>query len=103
MLSVAQIAHRTNTFFQSRPVQKAYVFGSYARGEATATSDIDILIDLDSSQLIGLIDYIKMLDELELLLEHKIDLVASDGLSRHIKPVIDQEKKLIYEAPLGRP
>lgn len=97
MLSIAQIAHKTATFFRDKPVEKAYVFGSYARGEATIASDIDILIDLDTTQLIGLTDYISMLEELETLLGQKIDLVASDGLSRHLKPIIDREKKLIYE------
>jgi uncharacterized protein len=35
------------------PVLKAYVFGSYARGEATTDSDIDLLVELDYSNGIG--------------------------------------------------
>ena len=101
MLSIAQITRQTTAFFQRKPVMKAYVFGSYARGEATVTSDIDILIDLDSTQLVGLTDYIAMLDELEDLFGHKVDLIAIDGVSRHLKPIIDREKKLIYEAKPG--
>ena len=34
-------------YFQNKPVLKAYLFGSYVRGEASEQSDIDILIELD--------------------------------------------------------
>ena len=40
-----------------RGVTHAAVFGSVARGEAGGTSDVDILIDLDPNQAIGLFDY----------------------------------------------
>lgn len=43
-----------NDYFRTRPVLKAYLFGSYVRGEADNKSDIDILVDLDYSQKIGL-------------------------------------------------
>ena len=41
-------------FFSGKPVLKAYLFGSYSRNEADPASDIDILVDLDYSQHIGL-------------------------------------------------
>ena len=41
-------------YFKTRPVLKAYLFGSYVRGVADNKSDIDILVDLDYSQKIGL-------------------------------------------------
>ena len=41
-------------YFKTRPVLKAYLFGSYVRGAADNNSDIDILVDLDYSQKIGL-------------------------------------------------
>ena len=34
--------------------------------------------------------------DLEKMLKTKVDLVSSNGLSKHIKPIIDQEKQLIY-------
>ena len=34
-------------FFTGRPVKKAYLFGSYARNEATNDSDLDILVELE--------------------------------------------------------
>ena len=82
-------------YFRTRPVLKAYLFGSYVRGSADKQSDIDILVDLDYSQKIGL-QFIQMKIDLESLLNIKVDLVSSNGMSKHIKPIVDNEKKLIY-------
>jgi len=82
-------------YFRTRPVLKAYLFGSYVRGSADKQSDIDILVDLDYSQKIGL-QFIQMKFDLESLLNSKVDLVSSNGMSKHIKPIVDSEKKLIY-------
>jgi predicted nucleotidyltransferase len=82
-------------YFRTRPVLKAYLFGSYVRGNADKQSDIDILVDLDYSQKIGL-QFIQMKIDLELLLNSKVDLISSNGMSKHIKPIVDNEKKLIY-------
>ena len=83
-------------YFKAQPVLKAYLFGSYVRGEATAESDIDILVDLDYSQNVGL-EFIQMQIDLQNLLAKKVDLVSARGLSKYIQPIIDREKRLIYD------
>ena len=82
-------------YFKTRPVLKAYLFGSYVRGLADSKSDIDILVDLDYSQKIGL-QFIQMKLDLEKLLNSEVDLVSSNGLSKYVKPLVDVEKRLIY-------
>jgi predicted nucleotidyltransferase len=82
-------------YFRTRPVLKAYLFGSYVRGQTDNQSDIDILVDLDYSQRIGL-GFVQMQIDLEKILRTKVDLVSSNSLSKHIKPIIDNEKELIY-------
>ncbi|MFN8698248.1 MAG: nucleotidyltransferase family protein [Flavobacteriales bacterium] len=82
-------------YFSTRPVLKAYLFGSYVRGQADRHSDIDILVDLDYTKRIGL-GFVQMRIDLEEILHTKVDLVSSNGLSKHLKPVIESEKKLIY-------
>ena len=83
-------------YFKTCPlVLKAYLFGSYVRGNADNDSDIDILVDLDYSQKIGL-QFIQMKLDLEKLLHTKVDLVSSNGMSKYIKPLVDSEKNLIY-------
>ena len=83
-------------YFKTRPVLKAYLFGSYVRGMANNKSDIDILVDLDYSQKIGL-QFIQMKLDLKKLLNAEVDLVSSNGMSKYIKPLADVEKRLIYE------
>ena len=82
-------------YFQNKPVLKAYLFGSYVRGEANEQSDVDILIELDYSQSIGLA-FVEMQLDLQNILSRKVDLVSERGLSKFIKPFIEQEKELIY-------
>jgi predicted nucleotidyltransferase len=82
-------------YLRTTPVLKAYLFGSYVRGDADNQSDIDILVELDYDQKIGL-KFIQMKIDLEYLLNTKVDLVSSNGLSEYIRPLIDNEKKLIY-------
>jgi uncharacterized protein len=87
-------------YFKTRPVLKAYLFGSYVREDADLHSDIDILVDLDYSQRIGL-QFIQMKNDLEKILNSKVDLVSSNGLSQYIKPIVDNEKQLIYARKTG--
>ncbi len=82
-------------YFQNKPVLKAYLFGSYVRGEANEQSDVDILIELDYSQSIGLA-FVEMQLDLQDMLSRKVDLVSERGLSKFVKPFIEKEKELIY-------
>ena len=83
-------------FFEDKPVIKAYLFGSFARNEQVDNSDIDILVDLDYSKKVEM-EFIRMKLDLEKLLNKKVDLVSSGGLSKYIKPYIDKDKVLIYD------
>jgi uncharacterized protein len=82
-------------YFKSKPVLKAYLFGSYVRGEADDDSDIDLMVDLDHKQKIGLL-FIQMKLDLEELLKVKVDLISSAALSKHLRTTVDNEKQLIY-------
>lgn len=82
-------------YLADKPVKKAYLFGSYVRGDAKESSDVDILVELDYSQRIGLL-FIQMKLDLEELLNKEVDLVSANGISKYLKPIIDREKELIY-------
>lgn len=72
------------------------MFGSSARNEAVPGSDIDILVELDHSQPIGMKFFLYQM-ELEELLKTKVDLISAEGLSKYVKPLVDKDKILIYE------
>ena len=80
----------------NNPVKKAYLFGSSARGDENASSDVDILVELDYSKPIGL-GFIKMKLQLEDILKREVDLLTTNSISKHIKSFVDKEKILIYE------
>lgn len=82
-------------YLKDKPVKKAYLFGSFSSGNEMPESDIDILVDLDYTNPIGL-EFVQMQLDLEKILDKKVDLVSSNGLSKHIQPSIDKEKVLIY-------
>ncbi len=88
---VAQI----QKYFEGKPVRKVYLFGSYARGEATSASDLDILVELDYRYKIGL-EFVQMKLDLEAMLQKNVDLVSINGLSPRIKPMILKSRQLIY-------
>jgi predicted nucleotidyltransferase len=83
-------------YFKEKPVLKAYLFGSYSRNEAGDDSDIDILVDLDYSEHIGL-GFVTMQADLQEKLHKTIDLISSNGVSKHLHPFIENDKVLIYE------
>ena len=83
-------------YFSGQPVIKAYLFGSYSRGEADNDSDLDILVDLDYSKHIGL-GFVTMQLDLQQKLKKRIDLISSKAISKYIKPFIEKDKVLIYE------
>lgn len=91
---------KLDVFFSTRPVLRAYLFGSQVRGTADADSDVDILVDLDYSQRIGL-QFVQMKLDLEQLLESKVDLVSSKGVSKHVLPFLEKDKQLIYARQAG--
>ncbi len=82
-------------FFRTQPVKRAYLFGSYARGDADEKSDIDLIVELDDR--VGLFKFVGMQIKLEELLHRKVDLISANGISRHIQPFIEKDKKLVYE------
>jgi uncharacterized protein len=89
-------------YFISKPVLKAYLFGSYSRNQADSDSDVDILVDLDYSQHIGL-GFVQMKFDLEQKLQKPVDLVSSQAITKRLLPYINRDKKLIYESSNIKP
>lgn len=83
-------------YFVSQPVLKAWLFGSYARGEQNADSDVDILVALDKSQPIGL-RFFGMWNDLEDILGRNVDLVSEGTLLPFAQETAERDKILIYE------
>ncbi len=93
-LSQAKI-DQIKEYFRDKPVKKAFLFGSFAKGTATSHSDLDILVELDHNHRMGL-EFIQMKLDLEVLLKKEVDLVTTKGLSHRVLPLVERTKQLIY-------
>ncbi len=70
-------------------VRSIGIFGSYARGEQTKTSDIDMLVEFEAP--VGFFKFMELEDYLSEKLGVKVDLVTPDALKPLIKPHIIEE------------
>lgn len=77
-----------------RGVAKAAFFGSFARGEAKKTSDIDLLVGFKGDK--SLLDMVGLRFELEKKLGKKVDLLTYGAIHPRLKKYILKDQKLIY-------
>jgi predicted nucleotidyltransferase len=73
------------------PISQLGVFGSYARGEATENSDIDIAVEIIGPM--GL-NFVAMADEIEELFGIKVDVVPKRSIKADYLPYV--ERDIIY-------
>ena len=85
-------------YFSTQPVKKAWLFGSFSRGEETPMSDVDILVEFDrSGKPVTLLTYARMWRELEERLGRNVDLVEEGTLKPYAIESANRDKCLIYE------
>ena len=91
-----QLKDKRQNYFAGQPVKKAWVFGSFSRGEEKEDSDIDIMVVLDETQTVGL-KFFAMLFDLKELLGREVDLVTEDSLLPFARESANKDKILVYE------
>ena len=84
-------------YFATLPITKAWLFGSYSRGEESAESDVDILVAFDKNAKISLFKYADIICQLETILNHKVDLLEEGSLLPFAQETANKDKILIYE------
>lgn len=84
-------------YFKTQPVLRAWIFGSYSRNEQKLWSDVDILVQYDRKQPIGLMKIAGMKVDLEDLLNCEVDLVEDGTLRPWAVESVNKDRKLIYE------
>jgi predicted nucleotidyltransferase len=68
--------------------QRVRLFGSVARGQEHAGSDIDLLVDFGPGS--SLFDLLHLSQELEALLGHRVDVVSRGGLKARDTAILDE-------------
>ena len=84
-------------YFKTQPVLKAWLFSSFSRGEQRPWSDVDILVQYDRRQPIGLLKIAGMKVDLEDLLDCEVDLVEDGMLRPWAVDSVNRDRRLIYE------
>lgn len=84
-------------YFSTQPIEKAWLFGSYARGEQTAESDVDILVTYSKDNRPGLFGIVDIVDSLQKILGLKVDLVERGCLYPRVAKEVEKQKIQIYE------
>ena len=92
------IAEPIRQYFQSQPIRRAWLFGSFSRGEERQDSDVDILVQYDRSEHnVGLFTIVRIQQHLQQILGRKVDLVEEGTLLPFATESANRDKILIYE------
>ena len=101
-----EIARIVTPIIAEYRIKSAFLFGSYARNTATDSSDIDLMIDTDGSDITGLFSLGALYSDLEDALNKKVDLVTVSSLTEatdrqgqmHFRENVFGERVKIYDA-----
>ena len=87
---------------QKFSIDKATLFGSYARGDATSESDVDLLIECDSIR--SMKDYFDLQEGLRIAIGKNVDVVMADALDsdksragKRLREHIEKDKVILFE------
>lgn len=101
--AVSEISSIVAPVLETFGVERAWMFGSYARGDASENSDVDLRIE--GGKIRGMFGLGRLYDELTKALGKSVDLVTTEGLehkvnkerTREFRMNIAEDEKLIYE------
>ncbi|MDR2884030.1 MAG: nucleotidyltransferase domain-containing protein [Deferribacteraceae bacterium] len=95
--SADEIKEKLEPIFRNAPVERAILFGSYAKGLQTSTSDVDIVID-SAGKLLN-INFYGVLEEIRECLDKQVDLIEIAEIHENspIYSAIAKEGVILYE------
>ena len=88
---------KIQAYLATQPVERAYLFGSCARGDERPDSDVDLLVNYTDSDSLSLMDISRMMVHLGKNLHRKVDLVEDEYLKPFARESVNRDKIMIYE------
>ena len=92
--SISDIRAVVGNLAREYGADRVYLFGSYARGDATESSDVDLRIDKGTIR--GL-KFAGLMGDLEDALGKHVDLISTNGMDDAFRRSIASEEVLLYE------
>lgn len=89
-----QTLREAENALRAKGVVHAGIFGSTARGDQHAQSDIDVIVDFDPSARITVYDYVGIKDDIAGLFEQPVDVIDRRGLKPHLRQPVARD--LVY-------
>lgn len=90
-MDVLAIVKKNKTFLKEKfGVKKIGVFGSIVRGDAREESDIDVLVEFESTKK-SFDNFMELSFFLEDLFGKKVDLITTSGLDQYVRPYVERE------------
>lgn len=89
-----QTLRKAEAELRAKGIVHAGIFGSTARGEQRADSDIDIVIDFDPKARITVFDYVGVKEDIAGLFDQRVDVVDQRGLKPEVRPNVTRD--LVY-------
>lgn len=103
MYTVQELKEKIVPIAKQYDLNKVYLFGSYARGEADEESDLDFVVDVPEDFHFNY-DFFQLNDELEEIFSLKVDCLTlpcmNEGkspIAKRVKENFEKDKVLIYE------
>jgi uncharacterized protein len=92
--TISVIKRKVLPILRRHAVKRASIFGSFARGEAKAKSDVDFLIEYKTKNK-SLFDLVDLKSELEDVLGRKVDILTYNSIYRGLREQILKEQVVI--------
>lgn len=80
---------------RANDIERLYVFGSFARGEAGGASDVDLIADF--STRVSLLDLVRIEREFAVRLGREVDLCTERSLSPHLRDRVLAEARIVFD------
>ena len=88
---------KIQAYLATQPVERAYLFGSCARGDERPDSDVDLLVNYTVGNTLSLMDIGGMISDLSKSLKRPVDLIEEDYLMPFAQASANRDKIKIYE------
>ena len=88
----------TEPILRAKGVEALYLFGSHARDEAVAGSDVDVFVDPVSNERFGFLEFMDAYETIRRAVGGNVELGYStrDGLSRYVREDIERDAVRVF-------